>query len=584
MSGGEAGSERATALEERLRRFATLRRAERALAPSILDLQMEHSEARTRAFREHLETVSQLAGGPSSEETFRYALQDVDRTLDEHAERLRGLADGVTLSQLRATLPGIAERHPEEALALLHLWIEDEPGLAARVAPIEYLITLLATSEEAGRRRLSVDPARLSPEVSRFCDALGERYEGPVQELERTFHQVAARLDDAADTGRLARQLREHKEALGVDRFVPGLLRAIVACNIQLANRMQARLVAERSLDEDLGVPYAMSAGAGERGAGPAGPHPRHSVFEDEGIRLVLEALRRRLRGTAIGSCTSESLALALDLGELDPAEREVCADEPSDGEQRLLACAVVVGLLARQRGAHESALRELKIDLDLLADAWPRELDARMRDAIQAHLAANRYEQSCRLSDTRTKFLYTPVSAGAERPAPAVRAREGDALLARAAAATAPAPGPLPAPSRRRSPGAAEEERRSPAWRLPALAAAVLIAFALLGTNLVSLGEGGAVRELGHHELAKVSGQLVAAYRSREGTGGLVVGRVGISWRGLDDAEQYETAQSLSMRLAGAGVDRILVYDPRQQLVVDYAGGRLRVPSPPSE
>ena len=85
-------------LDARLRRFARLRKAERALAPSVIELQQEPSKLRTEDFRRLLETVAELARTRSSDATFDSAMRDVDAALDEYAETLRRHADAASMA------------------------------------------------------------------------------------------------------------------------------------------------------------------------------------------------------------------------------------------------------------------------------------------------------------------------------------------------------------------------------------------------------------------------------------------------------------------------------------------------------
>jgi len=161
-------------VKARIQRFARLRSTHRVLAPSVMRLQADGDFTLGRTIREALSRLSkqtdeldELSDGDQF--LFSSALENVDRELEEAAEHLLGCADEVGPAQLRSTLPRIMEQHAGEVLALLELMIEHREGIETRLPTVEYLITLLSTSERGGRRSIGRDPVTLSPMLEQLA-------------------------------------------------------------------------------------------------------------------------------------------------------------------------------------------------------------------------------------------------------------------------------------------------------------------------------------------------------------------------------------------------------------------------------
>ena len=129
----------------RVRRFAALRAAQRALTPSVRSPESLPTAGPLRAIRDQLRALLEAVESPSGGATaFGEAdLPGIDDALDGYARQLRMVADGVSMPQFRASLPEAAQAQRGEVLALLDLLIEDDEPLDARLRLVDYLVTLL---------------------------------------------------------------------------------------------------------------------------------------------------------------------------------------------------------------------------------------------------------------------------------------------------------------------------------------------------------------------------------------------------------------------------------------------------------
>ena len=604
----ESADDVRTEIKLRIHRFAQLRSVHRVLAPSIIALQEADQAQLGRTLREALGRLSvqakdltELTDGDRF--LFTSGLDGIDRELDGLGTYLLECASGVGPAQMRSTVPRIVEQHPGEVLALLDLLIADGDALEGRLATIEYLITLLSTSERDGRRSICHDPAMLTDDLRALTAEIGARAEVDTASFELDLFQASSLNPADASTGELAREMRRRKQELGIDCLIPSTLRAIVTYNTRMFNRMHDDLEALRQSDEDLGgfgievgdCDSAIDADLGvDDWVEELGEDVDQSVplEEAEGFALVGEALKRRLGGHTIGSCASERIALALDVESLEDEEREaLAAGIEGAGDEALFARTVLIGLLQKDLAAFEGDLATLSIDPAALQTNWAAQLDELVKKRVSELLAKNAYDEACRLSEARTRHLYAPVSTlrrsmprtaargqASDRIAP-VRETAGDgtgAALGRIGVLTGRRIAREEPPTRKpqRSPS-----RKRPVGRilLVAMAASALAYFSL--NNGWTKQEVPELHELDDAELSTASRYVLSAYRDDHGEGGRLVGRLDPDWLELELADRVESAEALARQLSAEGVRDLILYDENHALQVHFVAGQLRVP-----
>ena len=190
---------------------------------------------------------------------------------------------------------------------------------------------------------LAFHPARLTPALARFTNELTENDETEAVAVE--LYQAACPAGDGEDLSWHLRQSRDRKGALGLTCLAPNVLRAVVTYNTRVFNLFASNLDSLRASDDLLDQILGEGMGLAEHrsdelddaddvwdriGVSDAPP----SVFESQGLSIVLDALRRRLSGQPIGSCTSERVALSLDASRLEDFEEEAIRSKTPSAQQ----------------------------------------------------------------------------------------------------------------------------------------------------------------------------------------------------------------------------------------------------------
>jgi len=588
-----------------LRRFASLRSAERALSSSITQLRNDAWQKRGQQLRQRLEELAaawktlDAVDTPDLDaiEAVRDGFIEANTEVSDTGEELRRFTDDVQAAQLRSTLPAISQRYRKEVGALLDLLIDDAEGLAKRRATIEYIVTLLATSDESGTRKIAHDPVQLTPALQALCLRTEAECGDVSQEYELAFFE-AANLDSEVDALAHVRELRAKKEKLGTLCFLPGVLRSIVTYNTRMANRMSEAVSNSREDDlafEDLAgeAPEPVAQPSDQTALDFVEPELKAeseetvSIHDSNGANQIVEALRRRLRDVPIGSCASERIALSLDLSNLDDDEIAILQAEGNAADSTL-AYVLLVGLLSVVFPAIEETLRELRISRQQVHEDWAQELDQEIQERMSTFLASNEYESACQLAEFKTAHLYASLSSLARerRDRDGIRPRDpdGDANSARSemiAAANA-AQTELNKSDGDRwvnpvgmivlSEGAGRKLRGG----IAAVAGVCLLI--AIGLNWIN-AETPDTAKLRPRELSDISRYLKTAYRNGQGSGSLVIGLVDEEWHSLSNELQVEAVQEMRSRLAEEKIHDAMVYDTKRQLQIHVASGKIRRP-----
>lgn len=595
-------------VQRTLRQFATFRSAQRALAPSVASLRDDAVQEAGQALRKRLEQLAETwkaldkigRPDPAKVRAVAAGLAEVTSEVATRAEELRELADRIDPPQLRSTLPEIARRHRKEVCALLDLLIEDEAGLERRRGTIEYLVTLLTTTDDDGKRKIAHDPARLTPAMHALCERLAIEHADVPQDVELAFFQAAEA--DERDVIAHVRELREKKEELGVACFVPGVLRAIVTYNARMANRMSS--VVSSAREADLAFEDFVDADL-DGGAGPgldeeipldfAGDDmvaemvDAISILESSAVDQIRDAVSRKLRSVPIGNDAAERVALAVDLKPLGEPELALLGTTEPTEDERLMASVLLVGLMSAVQPVIEPSLAELGIASKHLREDWPTELDRALQKRIQELVTSNGYEQACILSEFKTKHLYESISNIARER----RGREGlrkktekhDSAASKMLAFAREAQAELggfrkgdwvgPVSLIVYGKGTGRQIRSA----LVSMVAVGILVFG--GINLIS-GDETDVAELRPRQLSDISRYLKSAYRNDKGSGQLVIGQIDEAWYDLEGDERLEAAHEIREAFLEANVSDAMIYGARNQLLVYLASGELRKPTKP--
>jgi hypothetical protein len=586
-----------TALKDRMKRFARIRAAERVL-PSAATNPMGLAEDRVAALRSKLTELG--SNQTPSDEGVAEAFIEIDAELDLMARAVLARCDGVDFSLLRSTVLRALTNHRGEVLSLLEVLLEDRAHILARLPKIEYLITILSTEEVEDRRAIVHDPVSLSPFLVDFDEPVSDP---------ALMDSIAMELYQAANAGVSGtslndlRQLRHRKAQLGLQTLNANMLRAVVTYNARIFNRMEDSVAASRASDADieslLGVGFDVAVDGVESAEvgvlseddeiwNAIGRRPdARSVFDSNAVERVIEASRRRLKGVPIGSCSSERVALTLDMSLLEPVETDALAALEPDEEQSILAHTAVIGLVLRDLGAVRSDLIDLGVDIEELTSAWITELGEVFTRLVAEKLAdGTQYAAASVLSGIKTKHLLAPLAAlknAAGRHAPQVQAEEDSSAadlkrLAREAL--------LNGNVRSNSKDGAQQGLRArlEAWSnehrfgtIAAMVPLVLIIF-LAGANTIGT-EPSTVEVLESQALTSISPLLESAYRSEHGHGPLLVGRIDDTFARLGSKRQVEIARRMKESWEKLGVREAMVYDGRNRLQIHFTGGQLRRP-----
>ena len=607
-------------IRARIQRFARIRSGHRALPMTASELEFTAERDRaTETLRNALQTIAGGASEALAGETKPGAgavLTQADRTLDEMESDLLARMDRVSFADLRAEVPRAIARRREDVIALVDVLIADRDDLVHRLSKLEYLITVLATEEVDGERKVLHDPVRLTPSLESIANE-----QIPSEESEAVAIELfqAACPQSGHDDLESLRSSRDRKAALGLLRLAPNVLRAVVTYNARVFNRLASSLSADERADSLL-EELVRDPGEVDSGCAPGlqstlddtdeiwsrvgrdEPLTHHeqsgqeetdieSVYDNARLEDVLVALRRRLGGIPIGSCTSERVALALDVSRLDQLEREAICDLTRDEDASIVAYAALVGLLLRDLGAVRSDLAELGVDEEELSSAWLLELDRDFGRLVSRELAnPERYSHASKLSGIKTKHLLAPLSSRRQRR-PGVPNDGED-----------PKPvGDAEPESSRSTRTSRHEDRRTKdhtsdpsleqvgrAWRALVsshqartwASAAVLLVAIFLAANVVTQ-RPTTVETLDSRALAQRSPFLESAYRNEQGRGRTLIGRLDEDYGDLPPERQRAVARELVDRLETEGIDEIMLYGPRGRLLVHSANGELRRPAP---
>jgi hypothetical protein len=594
--------------------FARLRSAERAMPTAAI--QMAHAEAQESRASSLRETLSVLASKEAPPKVLAQELNarlgELDQKLDDLRRDLLERFDSIPFVALRASIPRSVESHRSEVAALLEVLLRDRNELLERLPRVEYLITMLSTEEDEGRRNIVHDPVTLTPALEDFSVESLEAVDADAIAME--LYQAAELDSDSENFHETLRALRVRKQDIGLGCLTPVVLRAVVTYNARMFNSVESLAEASRAsdlvLDEELSILEETIDSLGdldadefvqeeeakeevveeEIGQETAGESAPTSVFECEALDSITEAVRIRLQGGMVGRRgPGERIAVILDQGSLESLESEAILAESPTSQQEIVARTTIVGLMLRDLGPLQDPLEKLGITHDQLCDSWVRELNESFGQLLTEMLADPRaYEMTSRLSGIKTKHLLKPFKALNTATRGSVPdgfgSDEASTEMRKAARAAAGVPAAAPGGSRalRSADQTAGFGVGLGGTRKKAIAAAALVTIAvgLVLSNVIGLMPSD-VKTLSSGSLRDTSSYLQSAYRNEKGRGGLMIGRVDSLFAELSIEGKIEAAEEMVESFEIQGIREAMLYDARGMMQVHYAAGQLHRPRP---
>ncbi len=613
MGANQVGRKHA-GLRKRMGLFARLRSANRAMPAAASDMAVaKRQEARANDLRETLAELAAKEAPPKVlAQELNSRLGEIDRDLDEMKLALLERFDSTSFVSLRAAIPRSVESHRREVISLLDVLLGDRDTLLDRLPRVEYLITILSTEEEDGRRHIVHDPVTLTSALENFSVDTLEPNDADAIAME--LYQAAALDSESEAFHDILRTLRARKQIIGLGCLCPAVLRAVVTYNARMFNSVEnmaeASRMSDAMLDDEISMLDELNDAKEDSIAEgfiveqvvddePADAEAlvdvsdheaseSESIFESAGVDSVIEALRIRIKGGRVGRRgPGERIAVVLDQSLLESIESEAILAETPTKEQEIVSRTSIVGLMLRDLGPLQAPLESLGISQSQLRDDWVRELNDAFSQLLSSMLTDPKaYELTSRLSGIKTKHLLKPLRAlnvanrgGADQAS----SMDVASIEIREATRTA-AGGSGPTRGGVRSIRSTGNERGF--WlggyrtKMIAAAALVALAFGLTMANVISIMPSD-IKTVKPGALRITSPYLKSAYRNETGRGGLMIGRVDSLFVELSIEGKIKVAEEMIENFEIQGIREAMFYDSRGMMQVHYSAGRLYRPRP---
>jgi hypothetical protein len=213
------------------------------LAPSGFSAKEKDIAGNGRALSDELRKLASQDPSGGNADT----IGELDARLDAFEREMRAVAFKVPVAQLRSTLPARVALDRRGVLDLLDLIlgaeIEGLGGSEARIAAIDYLITLLCTAGAGTHAGAIQDPVTLTPRLYGLCERSDAHCDPRLPEIEAEFLSAADTCEADAREEIALRTLRRRKTELGPSFFAPRVLRAIVTYNATLLQRIDEEIL-----------------------------------------------------------------------------------------------------------------------------------------------------------------------------------------------------------------------------------------------------------------------------------------------------------------------------------------------------
>ena len=246
----------------RVRRFASLRAAERAIVPSLRSTEDLPARGRLRELRDRLQALHDQTKQDAClhVDISQADLTVIDDSLEATARGLRAALKGISMPQLRSTLDPAEGDQRREAVALLDLCLEDEDNLGEWLQLSDLLITHLSTADCDGMRTVVNDPADLSPLLRELCTKSEGGNRQDHDAAIAYFCSAAERVRTGEGLDATIREVSAHKRRLGLVFFAPEVLRCVVFYNVTVGNQRAEALLGERAENLELDAESGLAA------------------------------------------------------------------------------------------------------------------------------------------------------------------------------------------------------------------------------------------------------------------------------------------------------------------------------------
>jgi len=545
-------------LRSLIEEFASLQAAHRALAHSVHPSALAPVKGQSRALLIQLQALSsdqkaQAASRPSHE-----TLEQIRDGLKEQAERTLTVLKGIELAQLRASIPALAQQHPEEVCGLVDVLLTGDLEGDKTLRTLEYLITMLSTEEKGGRRVVVREPSQVT---TRLHEVGSQRLKGQESEsvaAERFIEDAMLELLKDGELGEVRDRVRGFKEELGSNVLQPQVLAVAIAYNAAMWNRVAAEIDSSRSVEELL-TEGLLAPDAAAISAPTSATDSVPEVLGSETFRRLVEALTVRVAGEESGDKLACQAAAPLALDSIRGEDADLFEGDDADEAIWLMRVAVTVGLVMKHRSDVEDVLAAMGIDTDDLARHGVDGLIAHMTEMARKRFAASNYSEAFRLSDVKTHCL-SPHSAA--RHAPGSLAGPGLKIAKPIKGASDGQP--------ETSGWLAQLRRGLPS--LPVFLIGIVVLALFLLPPLTSQDDGKSAQDA----LAEISPFLIHGQHSPDSNPPRFLGRLGRAWSYLGTPERAEVTNEIGQHFANLGTPRVTLTDLRNQVVAQYKNGKI--------
>ena len=558
-------------LPRRAQQLRKLHSAWSLLAPAGLGVQANKIAETGRAFTDHLTAIVK-----SKSDVSPTALQGIDNQLSDFETSIRRVAEGLSVSQIRASLPLDRTNNRQGLLDLLDVLIgppnEASNSVRNRIPTLDHLITLLCTRPDSDSGAIGFDPVTLTSRMQELTVQADDPEDPHLAEVEAEFF-AAANLDTEGLREELQiRRLQRRKTELGMAFFAPRVLRAIVTYNAVLLARVNDEILDSSAWGEVHALlPNARSAASG-----------RTSAFESSPLLAVAEAVRRRAGGESARQTATDRMAWALDFEYLEECEAEALRSEKLATIEDPLGAAILIGLLNRSIVVLSIELQEAGLSPDEIADDWVDEIATVFQEEINRYISEDAYKVACALSELKNKFLIAPFAEQLR-----VQKSSKEPFATRHVPRSVPPPPSAKAESARnlvqeilnQDLDARSTRNGSTSWQqIPWARVGKLtsVATLLLVTGMLLRPQGNPdLDQMSTEQLAIVSPYLVGGERDGMGTGPSFVGVVDQRWLSLPSDQQVSNAKQIVSQLRAQGMQQIMIYDGNRQIRVQAIGSQ---------
>jgi hypothetical protein len=563
---------------DRVRHFARLRAAHRALSPSSADPLAEADPALIGSIRDCLRTLKEQTDRPDAEVAVsRAMLQQLEETLDAYQKKLIGWVGRLPLAQLRASLSSDTHAGRIEASALLQICLESEPVPKRLLHVVDFLITLLVASRRGDAWVMDLDPADLNDVIRARCSARHLETSAESR-IVRRFQQAADQLSSSPNAADLVRDISGYKAEVAAFYFVPSILRCVVGYNIAARNHFQSRVQRGRALDaaidEDFGL-FAPLQCDDPRAARPA-DRGGLAAHEAPGVIAVQEAIRRRVIDDVISDGPAERLAAALDLGLLEEADRDAFRDPEQTGTALLIRMTVVLGHLAMICDDHEAELAALALHAAQL-DAWICTVADDVQREVDTLIRGNSFDGAMRLGEIKSRFLTAVRIVSRRRLGRNVEAEAEPGIAHEATDILRD----YLEKERLKSDAPVFNDLLGGGWRRTVALSSVGLLISVFGIgNLLPSRDPRRIQVLETRQAREFDPILTSSYRDHADRGSMFIGTLSSNWAQLGSADRRAHAELIRDRALQSGAAEVMLFDGNRVLQAYWSAGAWRTAS----